>query len=186
MIKIWDPSRISKSPPSLTRLEAARHQRRLHPRPAGRGVPPSGRPVHRQCRSLRHRPRPALRQFAARCEVLGGYPPQLDFFDAVLPIDAEMYRNKKQKQPPSPPKRPWTALLPVLEAQTDWTRAMQSLRPARRWPSRWKRRTAGCCSPWHRPCPASARNSPGGGTRTFAAMMGREELKRVKDALGKL
>ena len=32
-----------------------------------------------------------------RCEVLEDIPPQLDFFDAVLPIDAEMYRNKQQK-----------------------------------------------------------------------------------------
>ena len=57
-----------------------------------------------------------------RCEVLEDIPPQLDFFDAVLPIDAEMYRNKKQKTTPESAKEALTALLPVLEAQTDWTR----------------------------------------------------------------
>ncbi len=54
--------------------------------------------------------------------MLEDIPPQLDFFDAVLPIDAEMYRNKKQKTTPESAKEALTALLPVLEAQTDWTR----------------------------------------------------------------
>ena len=57
-----------------------------------------------------------------RCEVLEDIPPQLDFFDAVLPIDAEMYRNKKQKTTPESAKEALSALLPVLEAQTDWSR----------------------------------------------------------------
>ena len=57
-----------------------------------------------------------------RCEVLEDIPPQLDFFDVVLPIDAEMYRNKKQKTTPESAKEALSALLPVLEAQTDWSR----------------------------------------------------------------
>ena len=57
-----------------------------------------------------------------RCEVLEDIPPQLDFFDAVLPIDAEMYRNKKQKTTPESAKEALAALLPVLEAQADWNR----------------------------------------------------------------
>ncbi len=57
---------------------------------------------------------------AARCWRISRR--SLDFFDAVLPIDAEMYRNKKQKTTPESAKEALSALLPVLEAQTDWSR----------------------------------------------------------------
>ena len=47
-----------------------------------------------------------------RCEVLEDIPPQLDFFDVVLPIDAEMYRNKKQKTTPESAKEALSACCP--------------------------------------------------------------------------
>ena len=119
-----------------------------------------------------------------RCEVLEDIPPQLDFFDAVLPIDAEMYRNKKQKTTPESAKEALTALLPVLEAQTDWTRdaifeACKTLAEQMEKKNGWLLFPLGIAL-------SGKTRTPGGGT-DLAAMMGREEtLKRVKDALGKL
>ena len=58
-----------------------------------------------------------------RCEVLEDIPPQLDFFDAVLPHDAELYRNKKQKTTPETAREALAALLPAAGAgQADWNR----------------------------------------------------------------
>ena len=118
-----------------------------------------------------------------RCEVLEDIPPQLDFFDAVLPIDAEMYRNKKQKTTPESAKEALTALLPVLEAQTDWTRdaifeACKTLAESMEKKNGWLLFPLGIASPASPAPRAAARPS---------AMMGKEEtVKRVKAALEKL
>ena len=119
-----------------------------------------------------------------RCEVLEDIPPQLDFFDAVLPIDAEMYRNKKQKTTPESAKEALTALLPVLEAQTDWTRdaifeACKTLAESMEKKNGWLLFPLGIAL-------SGKSRTPGGGT-DLAAMMGKEEtVKRVKSALEKL
>ena len=119
-----------------------------------------------------------------RCEVLEDIPPQLDFFDAVLPIDAEMYRNKKQKTTPESAKEALTALLPVLEAQTDWTRdaifeACKTLAESMEKKNGWLLFPLGIAL-------SGKSRTPGGGT-DLAAMMGKEEtVKRVKAALEKL
>ena len=122
MIKIWDPSRISKSPaifdPLKLRAINAAYIRALPAEEFRRLADPFiDSAVHCDIdRDL------LCANLQPRCEVLEDIPPQLDFFDAVLPIDAEMYRNKKQKTTPESAKEALTALLPVLEAQTDWTR----------------------------------------------------------------
>ena len=174
MIKIWDPSRISKSPaifdPLKLRAINAAYIRALPAEEFRRLADPFiDSVVHCDIdRDL------LCANLQPRCEVLEDIPPQLDFFDAVLPIDAEMYRNKKQK----------TALLPVLEAQTDWTRdaifeACKTLAEQMEKKNGWLLFPLGIAL-------SGKARTPGGGT-DLAAMMGREEtLKRVKDALGKL
>ena len=116
-----------------------------------------------------------------RCEVLEDIPPQLDFFDAVLPIDAEMYRNKKQKTTPESAKEALTALLPVLEAQTDWTRdaifeACKTLAESMEKKNGWLLFPLGIAL-------SGKSRTPGGGT-DLAAMMGKEEtLRRLNAAI---
>ena len=122
MIKIWDPARISKSPaifdPLKLRAINAAYIRALPAEEFRKLADPFiDQAVHVQIdRDL------LCANLQPRCEVLEDIPPQLDFFDAVLPIDAEMYRNKKQKTTPESAKEALSALLPVLEAQTDWSR----------------------------------------------------------------
>ena len=75
-------------------------------------------------------------------------------------------------------------MLPVLEAQTDWTRdaifeACKTLAEQLEKKNGWLLFPLGIAL-------SGKARTPGGGT-DLAAMMGREEtLKRVKDALGKL
>ena len=184
MIKIWDPSRISKSPaifdPLKLRAINAAYIRALPAEEFRRLADPFiDSAVHCDIdRDL------LCANLQPRCEVLEDIPPQLDFFDAVLPIDAEMYRNKKQKTTPESAKEALTALLPVLEAQTDWTRdaifeACKTLAEQMEKKNGWLLFPLGIAL-------SGKARTPGGGT-DLAAMMGREEtLKRVKDALGKL
>jgi glutamyl-tRNA synthetase len=116
--------------------------------------------------------------------VLEDIPPQLDFFDAVLPIDAEMYRNKKQKTTPESAKEALTALLPVLEAQTDWTRDA-IFEACKTLAERMEKKNGWLLFPLGIALSGKSR-TPGGGT-DLAAMMGKEEtVKRVKAALEKL
>ena len=116
--------------------------------------------------------------------MLEDIPPQLDFFDAVLPIDAEMYRNKKQKTTPESAKEALAALLPVLEAQADWNRdaifeACKTLAEQMEKKNGWLLFPLGIAL-------SGKARAPGGGT-DLAAMMGKEEtIVRVKAALEKL
>ena len=122
MVKIWDPTRISKSPaifdPLKLRAINAAYLRAL---PAGEfrrlADPFLDTAVHRPIdRDL------LCANLQPRCEVLEDIPPQLDFIDRVLPFDAELYRNKKQKTTPESAKEALEALLPLMEAQQDWNR----------------------------------------------------------------
>ena len=184
MIKIWDPSRISKSPaifdPLKLRAINAAYIRALPAEEFRRLADPFiDSAVH--CSIDRDL---LCANLQPRCEVLEDIPPQLDFFDAVLPIDAEMYRNKKQKTTPESAKEALTALLPVLEAQTDWTRdaifeACKTLAESMEKKNGWLLFPLGIAL-------SGKSRTPGGGT-DLAAMMGKEEtVKRVKAALEKL
>ena len=184
MIKIWDPARISKSPaifdPLKLRAINAAYIRALPAEEFRRLADPFiDSAVHCDIdRDL------LCANLQPRCEVLEDIPPQLDFFDAVLPIDAEMYRNKKQKTTPESAKEALTALLPVLEAQTDWTRdaifeACKALAEQLEKKNGWLLFPLGIAL-------SGKTRTPGGGT-DLAAMMGKPEtLKRVKEALEKL
>ena len=184
MIKIWDPARISKSPaifdPLKLRAINAAYIRALPAEEFRRLANPFiDRAVHRDIdRDL------LCANLQPRCEVLEDIPPQLDFFDAVLPIDAEMYRNKKQKTTPESAKEALAALLPVLEAQADWNRdaifeACKTLAEQMEKKNGWLLFPLGIAL-------SGKARTPGGGT-DLAAMMGKEEtIVRVKAALEKL
>lgn len=184
MIKIWDPARISKSPaifdPLKLRAINAAYIRALPAEEFRRLADPFiDSAVHCEIdRDL------LCANLQPRCEVLEDIPPQLDFFDAVLPIDAEMYRNKKQKTTPESAKEALTALLPVLEAQADWNRdaifeACKALAEQMEKKNGWLLFPLGIAL-------SGKARTPGGGT-DLAAMMGKEEtIARVKAALEKL
>ena len=182
--KVWSPDGISKSPaifdPLKLRAINAEYIRRLSPDAFLAAAEPwidqaVHTPIDKKLLCANLQP---------RCEVLEDIPPQLDFFDAVLPIDAEMYRNKKQKTTPESAKEALTALLPVLEAQTDWTRdaifeACKTLAESMEKKNGWLLFPLGIAL-------SGKSRTPGGGT-DLAAMMGKEEtVKRVKAALEKL
>ena len=184
MVKIWDPARISKSPaifdPLKLRAINAAYIRALPAEEFRRLADPFiDRAVQRDIdRDL------LCANLQPRCEVLEDIPPQLDFFDAVLPYDAELYRNKKQKTTPESAREALTALLPVLEGVTDWNRdaifeACKTLAEGMEKKNGWLLYPLGIAL-------SGKSRTPGGGT-DLAAMLGREEtISRVQEALNRL
>ena len=181
MIKIWDPARISKSPaifdPLKLRAINAAYIRALPAEEFRKLADPFiDQAVHVQIdRDL------LCANLQPRCEVLEDIPPQLDFFDAVLPIDAEMYRNKKQKTTPESAKEALSALLPVLEAQTDWSRDA-IFEACKQKAEAMEKKNGWLLFPLGIALSGKAR-TPVGGT-DLAAMMGKEEtLRRLNAAI---
>lgn len=181
MIKIWDPTRVSKSPaifdPLKLRAINAAYIRALPAEEFRRLADPFiDSAVHVDIdRDL------LCANLQPRCEVLEDIPPQLDFFDAVVPFDAELYRNKKQKTTPESALEALSALLPLLEAQTDWSRdaifdACKALAEQMEKKNGWLLYPLGIAL-------SGKSRTPGGGT-DLAAMLGREEtLRRLNAAL---
>ena len=184
MVNIWNPSRISKSPaifdPLKLRAINAAYIRALPPEEFRRLADPFiDRAVHRDIdRDL------LCANLQPRCEVLEDIPPQLDFFDAVLPITPDLYQNKKQKTTPESAKEALAALLPVLEALPDWNRdaifeACKAKAEELGKKNGWLLFPLGIAL-------SGKGRTPGGGT-DLAAMLGREEtLTRVRAALAAL
>ena len=116
--------------------------------------------------------------------MLEDIPPQLDFFDEVLPITPDLYQNKKQKTTPESAKEALAALLPVLEALPDWNRdaifeACKAKAEELGKKNGWLLFPLGIAL-------SGKGRTPGGGT-DLAAMLGREEtLARVRAALAAL
>ena len=184
MIKIWDPTRVSKSPaifdPLKLRAINAAYIRALPAEEFRRLADPFiDSAVHVDIdRDL------LCANLQPRCEVLEDIPPQLDFFDAVVPFDAELYRNKKQKTTPESALEALSALLPLLEAQTDWSRdaifdACKALAEQMEKKNGWLLYPLGIAL-------SGKSRTPGGGT-DLAAMLGRKEtLRRLNAALDAL
>ncbi len=184
MVKIWDPARVSKSPaifdPLKLRAINAAYIRALPAAEFRRLADPFiDSAVHVTIdRDL------LCQNLQPRCEVLEDIPSQLDFFDAVLPFDTELYRNKKQKTTPETAKEALAALLPLLEAQTDWSRdaifeACRDKAAELGVKNGWLLYPLGIAL-------SGKSRTPGGGT-DLAAMLGRgETLKRLNAALAQL
>lgn len=184
MIQIWDARRISKSPaifdPLKLRAINAAYIRSLPAAEFRRLADPFiDSAVHCDIdRDL------LCANLQPRCEVLEDIPPQLDFFDAPLPIDAEMYRNKKQKTTPETAKQALAALLPLLESQEDFSRDAIFAACADK-AAELEKKNGWLLFPLGIALSGKAR-TPGGGT-DLAAMMGKAQtIARVKAALGAL
>ena len=184
MIRIWDPTRISKSPaifdPLKLRAINAAYIRALPAEEFRRLADPFiDQAVHREIdRDL------LCANLQPRCEVLEDIPPQLDFFDAALPFDAELYRNKKQKTTPESAKEALEALLPVLEGEADWNRDA-IFEVCRKKAEEMEKKNGWLLYPLGIALSGKSR-TPGGGT-DLAAMLGKEEtLARLRAALAAL
>ena len=184
MIRIWDPTRISKSPaifdPLKLRAINAAYIRALPAEEFRRLADPFiDQAVHRDIdRDL------LCANLQPRCEVLEDIPPQLDFFDAVLPFDAELYCNKKQKTTPESAKEALEALLPVLEGEADWNRDA-IFEVCRKKAEEMEKKNGWLLYPLGIALSGKSR-TPGGGT-DLAAMLGKEEtLTRLRAALAAL
>ncbi len=184
MIKIWDPTRVSKSPaifdPLKLRAINAAYIRALPAQEFRRLADPFiDRAVHVDIdRDL------LCANLQPRCEVLEDIPPQLDFFDAVVPFDAELYRNKKQKTTPESALEALDALLPLLENQADWNRDA-IFDACRQKAEELGKKNGWLLYPLGIALSGKSR-TPGGGT-DLAAMLGREEtLRRLHAALDAL
>ena len=184
MVKILDPAGISKSPAIFDTLKLrainAEYIRRLSPEAFRKMADPwIDKAVHREIdRAL------LCQNLQPRCEVLGEIPEQLDFFDAVVEHDAEMYTNKKQKTNPETAKQALEALLPVLEGIGDWNRdaifeACKELAAKMEVKNGWLLFPLGIAL-------SGKKSTPGGGT-DIAAMMGKDEtVARVRAELAVL
>ena len=124
---------------------------------------------------------PLLQQ---RCERLADIPEQVDFFDAVLEYDSEMYFHKKMKTDASTALVTLKELRPVLEGISDWTfeNIHDTLfgyiaeRELKNGFVLWPLRTA----------LSGKQVTPGGGVE-FCHILGKEEsLKRIDAAIEKL
>ena len=184
MVNIWNPSRISKSPaifdPLKLRAINAAYIRALPPEEFRRLADPFiDRAVHRDIdRDL------LCANLQPRCEVLEDIPPQLDFFDAALPITPDLYQNKKQKTTPESAKEALAALLPVLEELPDWNRDA-IFEACKVKAEELGKKNGWLLFPLGIALSGKGR-TPGGGT-DLAAMLGREEtLTRVRAALAAL
>ena len=92
-----------------------------------------------------------------------------------------MYRNKKQKTTPESAKEALSALLPVLEAQTDWSRDT-IFEACKQKAEAMEKKNGWLLFPLGIALSGKAR-TPGGGT-DLAAMMGKEEtLRRLNAAI---
>ena len=184
MIQIWDPTRVSKSPaifdPLKLRAINAAYIRALPAEEFRRLADPFiDSAVHVDIdRDL------LCANLQPRCEVLEDIPPQLDFFDAVIPFDAELYRNKKQKTTPESALEALDALLPLLENQTDWNRDA-IFDACRQKAEELGKKNGWLLYPLGIALSGKSR-TPGGGT-DLAAMLGREEtLRRLHAAVDAL
>ena len=184
MIQIWDPARVSKSPaifdPLKLRAINAQYIRNLPPEEFRKLADPFiDSAVHAEIdRDL------LCANLQPRCEVLEDIPPQLDFFDAAPPFGPELYQNKKQKTTPETAKEALAALLPLLQAQQDFSRdaifdACKGLAETMEKKNGWLLYPLGIAL-------SGKARTPGGGT-DLAAMMGKAEtLKRLEAALAAL
>ena len=183
MIKIWDPSRINKSPAifDIVKLRAinAAHISRMSDEDFTRAAEPWIRQVVKSeidmellCRNLK-----------PRCEILSDIPERVAFIDNMPEtIDPELYKNKKFKTDADTALTALKTLEPALAAITDWTKdaiyeaclaAAQQLEVK----NGWLLYPLGIAL-------SGQRSTPGGGT-DLAAIIGREKtLERVRKAIG--
>ena len=186
LVKIWEPSGISKSPaifdPLKLRAINAEYIRALPAEEFMRRAEPwidsaVHRPIDKALLCANLQP---------RCEVLGDIPAQLDFFDAVPEYDLSLYANKKQKTTPESALEALRALEPVLADESlDFASRDTVFEACRAKAEELGKKNGWLLYPLGIALSGKQR-TPGGGA-DLACMMGREEtLARLHAAIAKL
>jgi glutamyl-tRNA synthetase len=186
LVKIWEPTGISKSPaifdPLKLRAINAEYIRRLPAEEFLKKAEPwidraVKRPINKALLCANLQP---------RCEVLGEIPEQLDFFDAMPEYSCELYTNKKQKTTPESAKEALEALLPVLRDEAlDFNDRDAVFDACKAKAEELGKKNGWLLYPLGIALSGKQR-TPGGGT-DLACMMGRAEtLARVEAAIAKL
>ncbi len=185
MVKIFDISRISKSPAifdmaKLTHFNAV-YIKAMTPQAFAAVAEPY---IRQTVANPAIDPAKIAATLQQRCERLTDIPAQVDFYDALPDYSAELYTNKKSKSTPESSVEMLNAVLPRFEALGDWEpeaikavmtdyAAQQELKNAKvMWPVRIAL--------------AGKAVTPGGAVE-IAWILGREEtLRRLKLGLEKL
>ncbi len=185
MIQIWNPAWINKSPAifDIQKLRAinATHINRMSDeeftelaRPWVESVVKTPIDLKLLCSNLK-----------PRCEILSDIPDRVRFIDKMPEdYDLALYRNKKFKTDESTALTALQRLLPVLEANEDWSRegvynACAALVKETGVKAGWALYPLGIAL-------SGMQATPGGGT-DVAAVVGKElTIQRIKDAITKL
>ena len=186
LVRIWEPSGISKSPaifdPLKLRAINAEYIRRLPAEEFLRRAEPwidaaVHTPIDKQLLCANLQP---------RCEVLGEIGEQLDFFDQMPDYELTLYANKKQKTTPETALEALTALVPVLEDPAlDFGNRDAVFEACRAKAEELGKKNGWMLYPLGVALSGKQR-TPGGGA-DLACMMGREKtLERVRQAIAKL
>ncbi len=186
LVKIWEPSGISKSPaifdPLKLRAINAEYIRRLAPEQFLEKAAPwidsvVKTPIDRALLCANLQP---------RCEAFGDIPAEIDFFDALPEYDTALYENKKQKTTPETACEALKALEPVLaDAALDYADKDAIFAACKAAAEQMEKKNGWLLYPLGIALSGRQR-TPGGGT-DLACMMGREKtLARVHAAIEKL
>ena len=129
-----------------------------------------------------------LHQVAAlvqsRCEILSDLPERVDFIDKLPDYESELYIHKKSKTNLENSLETLTVLLPVLQAQDDWSNealyetlvAVAAERGVKNSIILWPLRVA-----------VSGKASTPGGATELCALLGKEEsLRRIEAGIALL
>lgn len=186
LVKIWEPSGISKSPaifdPLKLRAINAEYIRRLSPEDFRQKAEPwidsaVSSPINKDllCQNLQ-----------PRCELLSDIPPQLDFFDTMPDYDLSLYTNKKQKTTPASALEALQALELLLgDEGTDYADRDGLFEACKALAERMEKKNGWLLYPLGIALSGKTR-TPGGGT-DLAAMLGKAEtLRRLESALAAL
>lgn len=184
MIRIWDPSRINKSPaifdPVKLRAINAMHIKNLTDAQFLELAAPwieetAGTPENMELLCANLKP---------RCEILSDIPPRVKFLNGVEEYEKDLYINKKFKTTPETALTALKALLPGLEALTQWNKesiaeVCRAATESMGVKNGWLLYPLGIAL-------SGMKATPGGGT-DLAIIMGREKtLARMKAAIEKL
>ncbi|MGE4352994.1 MAG: glutamate--tRNA ligase [Oscillospiraceae bacterium] len=183
--EIFDISGISKSPAIFDRTKLnyfnAEYIRALPPEKFAELSEPYIRSVVKNPAIDPAEISPLLQQ---RCEVLSDIPEKLDFFEALPEYDAELFIHKKSKSDEASSLEMLSAVIPALEALTEWTdetildvlKNIAEEKTVKNAKLMWPVRIA-----------AAGKSVTPGGAVEICRILGRDEtLRRLKIGLGKL
>ena len=121
MVKIFDISRISRSP-AIFDIVKLRHFNAVYIKAmTPEAFAAAAEPYIRQSvKNPAIDPAKIASTLQQRCEVLTDIPAQVDFYDALPEYEVDLFTNKKSKSTPESSREMLTAVLPRLESLTDW------------------------------------------------------------------